>query len=91
MFGLRRIKIGTNTVASREGNGREESAKQNIAFFDFGCVEKDGEGDGVEDSNDVRVRGNKRTRRHVGFEDCGLVFVDSVLEEPVLASKVEVI
>lgn len=91
MFGLRRIKIGTNTVASGEGHGREESAKQNIAFFDFGCVEEDGEGDGVEDSYDVRVRGNERTRRHVGFEDCGFVFVDSVLEELVLALKVEVI
>lgn len=67
--GLGGVLEGADAVAAGEGGGRHEGAVEDVALLDLGVVEEDLEGDGVEDGDDSRVRGNEGTRWHVGSDD----------------------
>ena len=85
MLRLGNVKVGTGSMVTGVGQVRQESTIKNITFFDFRSVEEDRKGDRIEKTNNSRVRRNKRARRHISYEDCGLVFMDSVLKELVPA------
>lgn len=54
-------------------------------------VEEDGEGDTVEESDDSRIRGNERTRWHVGSYNRRVVLFNSFGKELVASLVVEIV
>jgi len=85
------ILKSTGTVTTEEISGRHESTVEDVAFFDFGVVEEDGEGSSIKKGYDFRVWSYETTWWHVEFEDSGIVFFDSGLEVFVTSLVVEVV
>lgn len=91
VVGFGGVEVGADAVAAGKGSGGEERALEDVFLLDFCGVEEDGKTDGVEDGDDVWVAGNEWPWWHIGPKDCGVVFLDSGLEEFVLALVVEVV
>lgn len=85
------IEVRKDAVAAGEFGGGHEGSGEEVALFDFGDVEEDWEGFGVEQNDDVWVGGDEGARWHVGAEHGGVVFVGPGLEVVVAALVVEIV
>lgn len=90
MVGLRWVEVGENSIATGEVKRRRKSTSKNVLLFNFGGVEKGRETLAVKQNDDVRVRGDERSRWHIDFKNSRLIFLNPRLEEliPPLIVKV---
>lgn len=75
MVWFRRVQISAGPVAAGECGGGHESAVENVFLFNLGVVEDGLKADGVKKTDDTRVSGHKRARRHVASQNCRFVFL----------------
>ena len=72
MSGLRWVEVGKYTIAAGEFGGGHVSSGEDIFLIDFGDIEENGKGLGVEENDDSWVAGDEWARWHVGSENRGL-------------------